>query len=386
MAEYSNDVIDQYGRPIIGALVTAVQGGMAIATANTDGLGQFTIIAPDGIYTLQVRINGSLVLEYDNVAIGAVVPVLAPIIISGPTTPIAGSIMKIDYLSQGTTPLPPEAGIWAGPTYSHVGESWDFTSTDGSGADAPAFARLTRAVNDSSTADVVALGGITLVKASNGRGFGANIIARTSGTGITDVHLVGQEIDWVVAAGDTVANTSGALAINAFGAACPFAIQFGGTAFGGSYVNLFLISSDISGAVIAPGTGSIGSIIDTGAATYGSGTPIKMRNTHRINFYNAANSAQHSVYSDASGNLRIQNGGAGTIVAFRNAADDTSTFTVDDVGNVNANSQYRVGGTKVVGARGAAVTAPAGGATIDTQARTAINDLISRLQAHGLIS
>lgn len=46
---------------------------------------------------------------------------------------------------------------------------------------------------------------------------------------------------------------------------------------------------------------------------------------------------------------------------------------------------FRVGaGTPV--ARGAAVTAPTGGATIDAESRAAINALIARLQAFGLIA
>ena len=45
----------------------------------------------------------------------------------------------------------------------------------------------------------------------------------------------------------------------------------------------------------------------------------------------------------------------------------------------------RVDGTKVVGAQGAAVSDATGGATIDSEARTAINLLLARLRAHGLI-
>ena len=36
--------------------------------------------------------------------------------------------------------------------------------------------------------------------------------------------------------------------------------------------------------------------------------------------------------------------------------------------------------------RGAAVTAPTGGATVDAEARTAITAVIERLEAHGLIA
>jgi hypothetical protein len=43
-------------------------------------------------------------------------------------------------------------------------------------------------------------------------------------------------------------------------------------------------------------------------------------------------------------------------------------------------------GTKVVGAQGAAVADATGGVTVDDEARTAINDLLARVRAHGLIA
>jgi hypothetical protein len=53
---------------------------------------------------------------------------------------------------------------------------------------------------------------------------------------------------------------------------------------------------------------------------------------------------------------------------------------------VTVATEYRVGGTKVVGAQGAAVADAAGGATVDTEARAALNALLARLRTHGLLA
>ena len=45
-----------------------------------------------------------------------------------------------------------------------------------------------------------------------------------------------------------------------------------------------------------------------------------------------------------------------------------------------------IGADQVVGARGAAVADPAGGTTVDSEARAAIVAILGRLRAHGLIS
>lgn len=70
--------------------------------------------------------------------------------------------------------------------------------------------------------------------------------------------------------------------------------------------------------------------------------------------------------------------GSAAIHEFRDAI-----VTSDYIG---AGTEFRVGGTKVVGAQGAAVADPTGGTVQDSEARTAIIAIIDRLQAHGLIA
>lgn len=55
------------------------------------------------------------------------------------------------------------------------------------------------------------------------------------------------------------------------------------------------------------------------------------------------------------------------------------------IGRVGA-TMLSIGGQQVVGARGAHVVPPAGGTTVDTEARAAIAAILSRLEAHGLIA
>lgn len=55
-------------------------------------------------------------------------------------------------------------------------------------------------------------------------------------------------------------------------------------------------------------------------------------------------------------------------------------------GTLNLDNDLYKDGIKVVGAQGAAVADAAGGATVDAEARTAINALLARLRTHGLIA
>lgn len=79
---------------------------------------------------------------------------------------------------------------------------------------------------------------------------------------------------------------------------------------------------------------------------------------------------------------------SGIIGAASTMTQDNGTYTLTLVAanGIYLTGNLFIGANQVVGPRGSAVTAPTGGSTVDSQARTAINDLISRLQAHGLIS
>jgi hypothetical protein len=62
---------------------------------------------------------------------------------------------------------------------------------------------------------------------------------------------------------------------------------------------------------------------------------------------------------------------------------------ISTLGNINTGGEYRVDGTRIATNRGAAVTKPTGGSTVDDEARTAIDAIIDRLRVtggHGLIS
>ena len=68
--------------------------------------------------------------------------------------------------------------------------------------------------------------------------------------------------------------------------------------------------------------------------------------------------------------------GVGTTAVYRGAAWDIGSLT---------GAELVIAGQKVVGARGAAIAGPTGGATSDSEARAAIGQILSAMRAHGLI-
>lgn len=67
---------------------------------------------------------------------------------------------------------------------------------------------------------------------------------------------------------------------------------------------------------------------------------------------------------------------SGTTAAYRNGSWEIGTLS---------GSQVTIDGDKVVGARGPAIAAPAGGTVVDPEARAAIGEILVRMREHGLI-
>jgi len=79
--------------------------------------------------------------------------------------------------------------------------------------------------------------------------------------------------------------------------------------------------------------------------------------------------------------------------SFYPATDDTHNLGLTSrqwkngyIGKVFATTYYDTNSVKVLGTQQAAVSDASGGANVDTEARTAINDLLARLRTHGLIA
>lgn len=64
----------------------------------------------------------------------------------------------------------------------------------------------------------------------------------------------------------------------------------------------------------------------------------------------------------------------------------SSLTSLGSIVGFNAVTNISVDGTQIVQSQGAAVPDASGGATIDAESRTAINDLLARVRAHGLIA
>ena len=102
-------------------------------------------------------------------------------------------------------------------------------------------------------------------------------------------------------------------------------------------------------------------------------------------------------YSESSGYWLVVAGGTASYRFYSTTLRPQSDNAVD-LGTASARWQdvygyigdfttsMKIAGTKVVGAQAAAIADASGGATVDTEARAALNDLLAKLRTHGIIA
>lgn len=248
-------------------------------------------------------------------------------IVAGPLVPSAGSTLAADWLwgpSSDRTTLINEGSIWTTNVYLGVGIVRSFNSS-ATGSGSPAAALFGLGINSGASNAVVGVIGDANTKVSSGTVFGSNFIARSNGGSLTNVKLVGSEIDVEPASGDTVSSTSGGLFINAFNTAIGGpAIQIGGVG-GGSWSNGIFFTGTYSGAAISVQTGATSSIgIDFSAVSFTSSSAILLANgsTSQINFKSTTGNPA-SVYNDSSNNFTFLAGNNNLIKFGKN---DASSF------------------------------------------------------------
>lgn len=316
----------------------------------------------------------------------------------GRTTPIAGSKAQVNWIRDDVTyPLENEAAIWVGKVVVNHGVAATFVAGDGQ-AGSPCAGLFVTANNNGSPGDVcgVILEGVARVNSSSV--FGANIIARTPGAQ-TGVKLVGLEIDVEYGASATSAAGSGGLFINGFSVAVNGpAIQTGGVS-SGTFANGIIL-----GGLAATGTGvalsntaTANSLINTTVGTFG-GAAITMGSGASRGMLWQVTSKNASMYHDGSNMRTLLPGSSGSWV-FRDSADTISLAAFQNAGGQGVldlqttSGEYRVNGTRVLGARitgwgaatnGSRVAFNGSTATL-AQTSAALAALIIDLTAQGVI-
>ena len=160
--------------------------------------------------------------------------------------------------------------------------------------------------------------------------------------------------------------------------------------------NLGIYDDSVGYPVIDPGSllglGIKPGFLHAGSTGSGASSVALMLSSHTNNLGEAARGASIRIAGSAhagGGGIVAQLGSIASLstLEVRGGIQSTSSTNIHLGGGViTVATEYRVGGTKVVGSRQSAITAPSGGATIDVEARTAINAIRSALTVHGLTS
>jgi len=92
------------------------------------------------------------------------------------------------------------------------------------------------------------------------------------------------------------------------------------------------------------------------------------------------------LYGAKGNKVYFKNDGSIIIEATNEKNIIVTTSQVDFSKDINLAGVLKINNIKVVGNQGVAISNPAGGVTVDTEARTAINSILGALRTHGLIA
>lgn len=155
-------------------------------------------------------------------------------------------------------------------------------------------------------------------------------------TSLTNVKLVGMEIDVGGAIGDGINSGSGGLYINAFNDEIPVAIQIGEYGGAGSWTNgIIMRAVNNVGLGVQAGT-TMQWLIYTLNGTYTGHGAILFANTHKVAWDNPGvqpGAGAASMYNDSSGNMRSLLGSGG-LWKWRDGPDTFTIMTIAATGQV----------------------------------------------------
>lgn len=302
---------------------------------------------------------------------------------TGPSTPVAGSRFSADWTLQlGSQDGTFQGGAWVGPVRAGTIKSKTFEGFTNT-LEAPCPGDLSTVFMNGTGPNASGVGQMAIATAMQTGDcvFGFNFLAN-AGFGVSGTRLIGGEIDCQGPAGGTVAAGSAGVYINAFNSPnMGSAIQIEGLASGyfTDGVKVGQLNPTTGAALSMSGAFTIGSLVNTSVGSYAQAGVVIGNGYGPGIQINGATTSKARIHGD--GDFLIVNILPNGLF-FKDTTGTTTLGGIQNDGSFTTQGNYKVAGTKVVGAQGAAVA----NATDAASAITQLNALLARMRAHGLIA